>query len=124
MSDMYYDYAQTVLDDDNYGKLTAFVDNIFSLGQPQTIYFYGLGNNGKSTLTRKMMDNYPGTFGRGAVSGVPRDCKYKVLIYEEVNEIVPNVSLPAGKSGIFVTNLLPDGIHPTKVVCFNKNFKS
>lgn len=111
--DMYYDYARAVLDNENFDKFTKYVDQVFSLKTFGTVYFYGTGGNGKSTLVRKMINSYPTIFGGPDAKNV------HVKIYED--ETYPQKCPGEGAgSVIIVTNTLPDGVHPDRIVSFNK----
>lgn len=111
---MYYDYAESVLDDENFMKFTDYVDQAFSLKKFGTIYFYGTGGNGKTTLINKMLDNYPAVFGKGSNS--------RVKVYEDGSPVVGRLPAKGEGSVIVVMNTLPEGIHPDRIISFKKRF--
>jgi hypothetical protein len=112
---MFYDYAQTILDPVNFLTFTRFVDQLFSLKKIGTVYFYGAGSEGKTTLINKMIDSHPSVFGF-------KESNARVIVYRE--DSYPEC-LPAKGEGsiIIVTNVLPDGVHPSRIVFFKKKFK-
>lgn len=105
--DMYFDYAPTVLDTENLGKLTVFVDNVFAMGSSQLIYFYDAEGASATRLVRMMMDNYPTIFGRPGSNS-------RVKIYDGRD---PSDSVPKAPA-IVIVNSLPDGIHTSKIIVF------
>lgn len=57
------EYARTILEGDELEKFLSLVDSAlrgFSIG---SVYFLGSGSNGKTTLLRKMVVDYPHVFG-------------------------------------------------------------
>ena len=100
------DYAEFILDKVNYTKFTEFVYKAETLEKGMVIYFYGTGNNGKTTLTQKMIDCYPCIFSRGSEGCV-------IICEETCGELID-----PEKNYIIVTNILPHGVHHSKIIHF------
>jgi hypothetical protein len=112
MSDMYYDYAQSILNAENLQKFTGFVDQVFSLRKFGTLFFYGPREK-TLALARKMNNNYPVMFGfRGRGASDPA-----VTIYQEppYPKLLPGTN---EDSVIILTEVIPDGTHPNHIIFF------
>lgn len=103
----------TYLDEKNCQKFLTYV-GLCALSKPfGTIYFYGTGGNGKSTFCYELETVFPDLFG----------CNGSITIYNE-GMIDSTVKLPAPGEGsaIVQVNSLPEGIHPSRVIHFNRRF--
>lgn len=112
---MYYDYAESILDKENFEKFSKYINMAFSLKKFGTIYFYGTGSNGKSTLVNKMNDSYPVMFGRTGNVGVS--------IYDDGDTDTVGI-LPVSDEGsaIIITWIIPEGVSSDRIIYFNKKF--
>jgi hypothetical protein len=106
------EYAKDVLEPAEFDKLKAFVDDVFSGCQNRTIYFYGTGSNGKSTLLKKLESDYPDTFSAS------REVRSRARLYHENH---PESDLFPGQNAIICLNELPRD-STADVVLFKKSF--
>lgn len=105
------DCAAEMLDNENLTKLTQYVDLVKSGKTGLALYFFGTGGNGKSTLAKALREC--DTFGPNG----------KILFREEpTNDELRAENLDKSHNYVFMTNVLPDGIHPDRIVHFMKKF--
>lgn len=107
------DYATEVLDSANLNKLIQFVNLVKSGKTGLALYFFGTGGNGKTTLAGMLVDCDPVTFGPSG----------KIVFREEPTAQELRAELTdKTRNYIFLTNVLPDGVHPDRIVYFTKKF--
>lgn len=112
---MYYDFAEQVLPESEHKKLAHFIDQTFTQ-RGLVLYLYGHSDN-KTTLTDLLMDNYPLKYDTNIDSSsssviIIRDMSCKNLT------MTPGEDLDKTKNYIVETTILPDGVHPSKIVYF------
>lgn len=107
------DYAAEVLDTVNLTKLNNWVSLVESGKTGHVLYFFGTGSNGKTTLANMMVECDPNLFGSHG----------KIQFREEptASELRAE-GLDKSRNFIFMTNVLPDGIHPDRIIHFMKRF--
>ena len=116
----YYDYAEEVLDQDNFRHFSKFIEDIFYAPRSsRIIYFYGRGGNGKTTLLNKLHQYYSTLFGYDEKHN-PR-C---LMVEQDVQRARDYVTDPE-HSAIVCVNEIPSSAGPdtaVDVVYFYKTY--
>lgn len=111
---MYYDFAEKTLTVSEHQKLAHFIDQTF-VQRGLVLYLYGQSDD-KTTLTDMLMENYPLKYD------VNPEASASVIIIRDMSRknltMTPGENLDKKKNYIIETSILPDGVHPSKIVYF------